>query len=87
MLPVSRGQSTPVAGLTATSPAGTQIGDIVVVVTHTSTTVSGIPTHTTQTNYNLIGDRQRIGRVDDERSSKRDSAGNRIERGLVDAHG
>lgn len=52
--PVRVGVGAAAAGLVATSHASTAIGDLVVVVTGSSTTVSGIPTHTLQSASNFV---------------------------------
>jgi len=49
--PAIRGATAPTATLAPTSPAGTQVGDLVIVVTLSSVTSGSVPTHTLQSGW------------------------------------
>ncbi|MBA3465057.1 MAG: hypothetical protein H0T46_34305 [Deltaproteobacteria bacterium] len=51
---VMRTPTAPVAGVTGTANAATQVGDLVIVTTWSPTTVTGIPTHTIQAGFTQI---------------------------------
>src|SRR5215207_1989155 len=51
--PIVRGRTAPVAGLIATSPSVTQVGDMVIVLTW-ERAGAGVPSHTLQANFQEI---------------------------------
>lgn len=67
--PTVRNRTAPVTGVNTTSPSDTEIDDLVIVFTHTGTTVNGIPTHTLQGGYTELFTQSLDDGVNDGRMS------------------